>query len=109
MQVTEVPQEGNKAWVGEAEACGSGAEAAPASWETHPSHFGAHAGLAPEEAGSLLCGNGCLASPSQRSSAWVTQAPQSPSYFQIPEGGELRWLYFLPGSGEWLGHDHGHT
>lgn len=41
--------------------------------------------------------------------AWVTQAPQSPSYFQIPEGGELRWLYFLPGSGERLGHDHGHT
>lgn len=27
----------------------------------------------------------------------MTQDPQSPSCFQITEGGELRWLYSLPG------------
>lgn len=71
--------------------------------------------LPPEEAGSLLCVHQMwrLESPSPGTSAWgpawVTQDPQSPSCFQMAEGGELRWLYSLPGPGEWLGHDHGHT
>lgn len=113
MQVTEVPTEENKAWVGGAEACGRGAEAAPASWETHPSHFGAHAGLAQRKLALFYVWQLVLGIPypgvTRLGPAWVTQAPQSLSYFQIPEGGELRWLYFLPGSGERLGHDHGHT
>lgn len=47
MQVTDIPKEENKTWVGEAEAFGSGAGVYPASWGTHPSHFGAYTSLAP--------------------------------------------------------------
>ena len=55
------------------------------TWETHRSSL--------EACAELLV---CVHVPSPGTSAWVTQAPQSPSCFQIPEGSGLKWAVFSP-------------